>query len=411
MSEWKTVRLGDVCSLIARGIAPKYVDEGGLLVLNQKCVRDHVVAYRLGRRHDIAAKRVSSERLVRTGDVLVNSTGTGTLGRVAQVRSEPQEPATVDTHVTIVRPAPGEFHPGFFGYALVLLEDELARSGEGASGQTELSRSTIAKLVISYPTDLEEQRQIAALLDEAFAAIAAATAHAEKNLANARDIFDAQREFILAGDGWPEARLADLCSIKHGFAFKSEHFADAGEYALLTPGNFLEAGGYRDRGPKQKYYEGPIPAGFVLEAGALLVAMTEQAAGLLGSPVIVPSESIFLHNQRLGLVEPKSQIAWDNGYFFHVFNTRGVRDELHRTGTGVKVRHTSPEKIGRLVVAMPRSLVEQRTIAQRLDRLADEADALISVQRRKLAFLQELRQSLLHRAFSGALNARDPIPA
>ena len=101
---WVTEKLGEVCSFLNRGISPKYLDEGGVCVLNQKCIRDHSVNFELSRRHSIAAKAVAKERFVQLGDVLVNSTGTGTLGRVAQLRTEPSEPTTVDSHITIVRP-------------------------------------------------------------------------------------------------------------------------------------------------------------------------------------------------------------------------------------------------------------------------------------------------------------------
>ncbi|MDC8447268.1 MAG: hypothetical protein LV473_02810 [Nitrospira sp.] len=117
---WKQQKLGEVCDFLNRGISPKYLDDGGVCVLNQKCVRDHTVNYELSRRHDAKAKVVSKERFVRVGDVLVNSTGTGTLGRVAQVREEPDELTTVDSHVTIVRPKPGMFHLDFFGYMLTV---------------------------------------------------------------------------------------------------------------------------------------------------------------------------------------------------------------------------------------------------------------------------------------------------
>ena len=113
------------------------------------------------------------------------------------------------------------------------------------------------------------------------------------------------------------------------------------------------SGGYRDRGEKQKYYCGEIPEGFILSPGDLLVAMTEQAAGLLGSPIIVPESGIFLHNQRLGLVTKKPGVKWLNEFFFHVFNTKPVRTEIHDSASGVKVRHTSPTKIGEVVVAFP----------------------------------------------------------
>ena len=105
-----------------------------------------------------------------------------------------------------------------------------------------------------------------------------------------------------------EKPLSGLCDIKHGFTFKSKYFTDQGDYVMLTPGNFYETGGYRDRGEKQKYYCGEIPNGFILEKGDMLVAMTEQAAGLLGSPILIPEPNKFLHNQRLGLVIKKPGI-------------------------------------------------------------------------------------------------------
>ena len=135
---WQTKKLGDVCSLLNRGISPEYLGKGGVCVLNQKCIRDHEVSYEPSRRHDSKAKKVAEERFIQLGDVLVNSTGTGTLGRVAQVRDKPEEATTVDSHVTIVRPKPGLFHLDFFGYMLAVIEDAIKEAGEGCGGQTNL---------------------------------------------------------------------------------------------------------------------------------------------------------------------------------------------------------------------------------------------------------------------------------
>jgi len=163
---WVTKKLGDVCSFLNRGISPKYLDSGGVQVLNQKCIRDHIVNYELARRHDIQAKSVNKERFIRLGDVLVNSTGTGTLGRVAQIRDIPNEPTTVDSHITIVRPKPEIFHIEFFGYILIALEDAIKAAGEGCGGQTELSRSTLAEqFEVSFPTSKLIQERVAKKLD------------------------------------------------------------------------------------------------------------------------------------------------------------------------------------------------------------------------------------------------------
>lgn len=131
--------------------------------------------------------------------------------------------------------------------------------------------------------------------------------------------------------------------------------------------------------------------------------MTEQAAGLLGSPILVPESDKFLHNQRLGLVTTKPSTAWIGEFLFHVFNTQSVRKAIHASGSGVKVRHTSPTKIGEVLVRLPRLLSEQRRIVSQLAALGDETQRLASLYEQKLASLEELKKSLLHQAFSGAL--------
>lgn len=261
------------------------------------------------------------------------------------------------------------------------------------------------KFSVSYPSSHSEQRRIVAILDEAFDGIATAKTNAEKNRQNARALFEShlQSVFTERGEGWEEEPLSELCDIKHGYAFEGEFFSSEGNYVLLTPGNFYEKGGYRDRGEKQKYYIGEIPHDYVLNEGDLLVAMTEQAAGLLGSPILVPESDKFLHNQRLGLITKKSCAAWMNEFFFHVFNLQFVRKAIHASASGVKVRHTSPTKIGQVVVAFPTSTQEQKRIVAKLSSLADETQRLESLYQQKLSALDDLKKSLLHQAFSGQL--------
>ncbi|MEP6755925.1 MAG: restriction endonuclease subunit S, partial [Chthonomonadales bacterium] len=116
---------------------------------------------------------------------------------------------------------------------------------------------------------LPEQHRIVRILDEAFESIATAKANTEKNLQNARALFEShlQSVFTHGSEGWMEARLSALSDIKHGFAFEGKYFAESGPYTLLTPGNFFEKGGYRHRGEKQKYYSGPVPTDYVLTKG------------------------------------------------------------------------------------------------------------------------------------------------
>ncbi len=150
---WSVKPLSELCSYLSRGIGPAYLEAGGVLVLNQKCIRDHRVNPDLGRRHNDEKKSIKG-RLVEQFDVLVNSTGVGTLGRVAQVL-QLSEPTIVDSHVTIVRAAKG-IDSHFLGVNLTSRESEIEGLGEGSTGQTELSRVRLGTLpVLTPPTEVQ----------------------------------------------------------------------------------------------------------------------------------------------------------------------------------------------------------------------------------------------------------------
>lgn len=296
--------------------------------------------------------------------------------------------------------------PKYFYYALTSesYKQFISELSDGANINN-LKFSQLERFEIPVPS-IEEQQRIVAILDEAYAGIATATANAEKNLQNSRELFESTLQSVFAekGEDWVDSPLSELCSIKHGFAFKSQFFTSEGDYVLLTPGNFYEAGGYRDREEKQKYYVGEIPNDFILRKGDFLIAMTEQAAGLLGSSIIVPESNKFLHNQRLGLVRVYPGVEWNNEFFFHQFNTREFRKAVHDSASGVKVRHTSPRKLGDITVSFPKSEKDQKHIADRLDELYAETQRLGKIYKKKLIELVELKQSILQKAFAGELH-------
>ncbi|PCJ75199.1 MAG: hypothetical protein COA53_07775 [Rhodobacteraceae bacterium] len=139
---WKEVKLGDVLELIKRGVAPKYVEEGGIMVINQKCIRDHRINLSFVRQTS-KDKKIPAEKLVKYSDILVNSTGTGTLGRVAQYFG-PNKFCTVDTHVTIVRANTLKVSTYILGRFLEHIEPFLVNLGKGATNQQELAGSDMS---------------------------------------------------------------------------------------------------------------------------------------------------------------------------------------------------------------------------------------------------------------------------
>jgi type I restriction enzyme S subunit len=136
---------------------------------------------------------------------------------------------------------------------------------------------------------------------------------------------------------WRDVQLGDGINVKHGFAFKGEHFASSGEYLVLTPGNFLEKGGFRVRDGKERFYHADFPEDYLLVENDLIVAMTEQGEGLLGSAARIPAQGKYLHNQRLGLVQVTDPHLLDKRFLYWVFNSAEVRAQIRATATGVKV--------------------------------------------------------------------------
>lgn len=159
---WMETALGDITSYINRGITPKYTLNTGIYVLNQRCIRDHKVSYDNARLNDLNLRKVSEDKKVRLWDILICSTGTGTLGRVAQI-TDKIEPTTVDSHVTIVRPV-SSINQSFLGQLLKGKEREIEYLAEGSTGQTELPRKKLGTFPLIIPQNINEQKAIANIL-------------------------------------------------------------------------------------------------------------------------------------------------------------------------------------------------------------------------------------------------------
>lgn len=145
---WKITTIDAISSLVTRGIAPKYDDSSDQIVLNQKCIRDHTIDVSFARRH--LPKKIN-EKWISKGDLLINSTGIGTLGRVAQVWFEANN-MTVDSHVTIVRPKDSilQSYIGFWGLSH---ESEIEAQHTGSTGQTELPRDRVKAMELPLPDE------------------------------------------------------------------------------------------------------------------------------------------------------------------------------------------------------------------------------------------------------------------
>lgn len=199
-----------------------------------------------------------------------------------------------------------------------------------------------------------------------------------------------------------EAVLTEILKIKHGFPFNSESFSRSWDYVVLTPGNFYEEWGYKNRWENQKYYLWEIPSDYILNIWDMLIAMTEQAPWLLWSPILIPETWKFLHNQRLWLVQVIDEEKFSKQFLYFFFNTKKVRDAIFSTASGTKVRHTSPDRIGKLNINLP-SPREQQKIASFLS-LADEK---IEKLKNKKSLIEKYKKWVMQKIFSQEIRFKD----
>jgi restriction endonuclease S subunit len=259
---------------------------------------------------------------------------------------------------------------------------------------------------VSYP-DFAEQHRIITLLDEAFADIATAKAKAEKNLQNARVLFESYRNSVFEsrGSDWVEVRLGELCDFLNGFAFKSgDAVADSGTQ-LVRMGNLY--GGKLDLERNAVYYPDSFSAEyqrFLLHEGDIIMSLTGTTGKEdFGFAVQVPeTDRALLMNQRIVKFESIREDKICREYLLHYLCSRVFLNLLYPTANGTRQANLSSVTMKMLPVPTP-SISLQQQIARSLDSLEVETQHLETIYRQRLTALDDLKKSLLHQAFSGQL--------
>jgi type I restriction enzyme S subunit len=144
---WKVGCLDDLCSFISRGLTPKYDETSDELILGQTCVRNNIVTLNNARRHRPKSK---TEKWVQQWDVLLNSTGIGSLGRVGVVYFK-MDNVAIDSHITVVRTSK-PLYKHYVGRNLLSRQLEIENMAVGSTGQTELPRDRVKALPIIIPS-------------------------------------------------------------------------------------------------------------------------------------------------------------------------------------------------------------------------------------------------------------------
>ena len=377
---WPVTRLGDLTDLVTKGTTPtsighEFVEEGINFVKVESITTTGQFIEEKFAHITPACHAVLGRSQLQAGDILFSIAGA--LGRTGFV-TEDILPANTNQALAIIRlKRDVGLSPKFVLKALetgVVLEQ--IEKFKGGVAQQNLSLAQVRDFQIALPP-LAEQQRIVGLLDEAFEGLATAKANAEKNLQNARALFEShlQSVFTQRGPGWVEKNLGDLCQIKTGKKDVNEGNPD-GKYPFFT---CAAAHTFSDN--------------YSFDTEALLVA----GNGNVGQ-VSYYSGKFEAYQRTYVLFDFKGVTA---KYLFRVLDKR-----LSATVSKQKLGNTMPYiKIGMLtdfVVPVPPPK-EQELVAESLGAIADETQRLARLYERKHAALEALKKSLLHQAFTGEL--------
>ncbi|MFM7438731.1 MAG: restriction endonuclease subunit S [Snowella sp.] len=341
----------------------------------------------------------SSAKIFPKNTVLVAMYG-ATAGQVGILRFE----AATNQAVCGILPNKN-FVPEFIYYALLSKKEELISKAQG-NAQPNISQLKIKETKIPVPP-IDEQKRIVAILDEAFEGIDQAIRNTEKNLANARELFDSylNKIFTYKGNEWEEKVLGQEINLQTGFAFKSKNYTDSCDDIQLLRGDNIMQGFLRwddvKRWPKsdrQQYKN------YEIDEKDIVLAMDRPwvKAGLKHAQ-IQKQDLPCLLVQRVARLRAKSEL--NDRFLFYLVGSSTFSKYLLDNQTGIGVPHISGKQIQNFRFSRP-SLEEQYFIIKKLDNLKIETQRLEAIYRQKLASLNELKQSILQKAFTGQLTRK-----
>ena len=404
---WIKTKLGDVCKKVEYGSSAKSKPEGKIPVLRMGNIQNGVIDW-----NDLVYTTDQEEidkYLLKHNDILFNRTNSAEhVGKTAIYKSE--RPAIFAGYLIRIHRKEDLIDADFLNYYLNSNSArEYGKSVMSRSvNQANINGTKLKEYPIILPP-LPEQKRIVAILDEAFEGIDRAIANTEKNLANSRELFESYLNavFIKKGDGWVENKMGDLlvtltdyhANGSYEILKQNVRLLDNDGYAYMVrstdfENNFTNPLKYIDKHAyeflrKSKVFGGEIIISKIGNAGKVyLMPSIDRPCSL--------AMNLFL------LRTDVNKIRSDYLYFFLESRFGKVQIAERLNGTTTKtIRKDGIRSLNILVPPLP----EQKNIVDKLDSIVFETQRLETISRQKLAALNELKQSILQKAFTGELTA------
>ena len=386
MKNWEKIKLGDLCEVITKGTTPtsigyRFTDSGINFIKVESLTESGEIIPNKVAYIDEECHQALKRSQLKIDDILFSIAGA--LGRIGIVK-EDILPANTNQALAIIRlkkdsNALVEFIAKYFNSNIVTDEIEKLRIG---AAQQNLSLTQLNNLFVPLPP-LPEQKHIVSILDECFAAIDKAKANAEQNLKNAKELFESYLQGVLKkkGEGWEEQLLEDCFKMKSGDNLTAKNMSE-GEYPVFG-GNGIA--GYHNE--------------YNLSGSNVIIGRV----GALCGNVRHITENIWLTDNAFKVVDFK--FDFDHSFLTYLLNHKDMRSYARQAAQPV----ISNSSLKDVVLNFPKSKKEQQTIVRQLDALRAETQKLEAVYQKKIADLEELKKSILQKAFAGELKTEKAV--
>ena len=397
---WDKRTIDDICVFRGGGTPSKSNDsywKGDIPWVSPKDMKSDVITDSIDH---ISAEAIeqSTTNLIAAGSVLV-VVRSGILARTIPVAITGRD-VTINQDIKALCPDKSVDGWFLFYFLKSRLEEMLSLASRGATVHR-IMADQIRTMEILVPP-LAEQRRIVGILDEAFEGIATAKANAEKNLQNARAMFDTFLNAVYLGrgaDAWPKRRLGDVFEIGSSKRIHERDWSPVGvpfyggkEIVKLAKFGHAVSNSYISEQKYHEYaskYDMPKP-------GDILIT----ARGTIGVGYVVQKSDKFYYKDG-NIISMRAKEAADPHYLLYAFRSNSLADQLGDL-SGATVTHLPLEKAKELLLRMP-DVDMQNAMVKRIMEFEGETQRLESIYQRKLAALDDLKKSLLHQAFSGEL--------
>lgn len=261
-----------------------------------------------------------------------------------------------------------------------------------------INRNEVYSIGVRIPP-LPEQRRIVKILDEVFEGTSQAKENSEKNLQNARELFESYLQSVFANPGkdWEERKIKEIGQIQTGLTPKTSNkdyygdfipFIKPADIAILGDGTIC----YDNEGLSEK----GMDVGRIIKKNSILMVCIGASIGKVGFV-----DRDVSCNQQINTLTPA--LKCEPKIFYYILKGKRFFNKVLKRSSQATLPIINKTKWENIKIVFPKSLTEQKAIVKKLDELSAQTKKLERIYQQKLADLEELEKSTLKKAFNGEL--------